>query len=93
MVLHCYKARESHLFVISNRGDWDQTWTSINHFMLEYVVDSTSLPLTALVSIFFSESTDSSVGRASDSSSQGRGFDPHLGRGVVSLSKTLHHHC
>ena len=52
MVLHCYKARELHLFVISNRGDWDQTWTSINHFMLGYVVDSTSLPSTALVSIF-----------------------------------------
>ena len=24
---------------------------------------------------------------------QCRGFDPHLGRGVVSLSKTLHPHC
>ena len=34
-------------------------------------------------------STHSSVGRAPDSWSQGRGFDPHSGRGVVSLSKTL----
>ena len=26
-------------------------------------------------------------GRASDSGARGRGFDPHSGRGVVSLSK------
>ena len=38
-------------------------------------------------------STDSSVGRASDSFSQGRGLDPHPGRGVVSLSKILRPHC
>ena len=31
--------------------------------------------------------------RVSDSWSQGHGFDPHPGRGVVSLSKTLHPHC
>ena len=38
-------------------------------------------------------STDSSVGRASDSWSQGRRFDPHPGWGVVSLIKPLHPHC
>ena len=38
-------------------------------------------------------STDSSVGRASDSWSQGRRFDPHPWCGVVFLSKTLYHHC
>ena len=35
-------------------------------------------------------STDSSVGRESDSLLQGCRLDPHLGRRVVSLSKTLH---
>ena len=42
---------------------------------------------------FAAGSTDSSVGRASDSRSQGRGFNHHLGPVVVSLSKTLHPHC
>ena len=40
-----------------------------------------------------SGSTDSSVGRASDSRSQGHGFDPHPWCGVVSLSKTHHPDC
>ena len=38
-------------------------------------------------------STDKSVERVSNSWSQGRGFDPILEHGVVSLSKTLHSHC
>ena len=38
-------------------------------------------------------STHSSVGKASDSWSQGCGFDPKSGHVVVSLSKTLHSHC
>ena len=37
-------------------------------------------------------STDSSVGRVSDSCLQGRGLNPLPGCGVVSLSKTLHPH-
>ena len=35
-------------------------------------------------------STVSSVDRVPDSYSQGRGFESHQGRGVVSLSKILH---
>ena len=34
-------------------------------------------------------STDSSVRRVSDSCLQGRGFDPHLGSGVVTSSPLL----
>ena len=34
----------------------------------------------------------SSVDRVPDSGSQGRRFEYHQGRGVVSLSKTLHMH-
>ena len=37
--------------------------------------------------------TDGSVGRVSDSLSQGRVFDLHPWCGVVSLSKTLHPYC
>ena len=57
------------------------------------MLSSTQMLNIIAIHIERTESTDRSVGRASDSLSQGRGFDPQLGRGVVSLSKTLHPHC
>ena len=64
-------------------------WTiacHIDHFVV-------GIPSFLQMSKFHMGSIDSSVGRASDSWSQGRGFDPHSRHGVLSLSKTLHPHC
>ena len=54
------------------------------------VLNRCSICYSCLISL---GSTDSSVGRALDSLSQGHKFDPQSGRCVVSFSKTLHPHC